>query len=374
MDGRLGLTFGTRVAKSPFFDETVAAGAVSFSVYNHIWLPTSYGDAEAEYWRLIEAVAMWDVACQVQVELAGPDAGELAQAVVCRDLTGMDIGQGRYAPMADHRGRLINDPVILRVAEDRWWLSLADSDMLFWCRAVAAERGLDAEVTQPEVFPLAVQGPRAADVVADLFGGWVWDLPRFRFRPAAADGIKVLVARSGWSGQGGFEIYLLGRERGSDLWRLVAEAGRPWGIGPGAPNYVERMESGLLSYRADTDDDSDPFEAGLERFVNLDSGVDFIGRSALEAIRRTGPRRRRVGLFIDGTPVSAPEHPWPIIAGDANEAVGTLRAAARSPRLARNIGVALLEAPCARPGTELTVHDPTGTRTAQVIPLPFIKS
>lgn len=374
MDGLLGLTFGIRVAKSPFFDETVAAGAVSFSVYNHIWLPTSYGDAEAEYWRLIKAVSMWDVACQVQVELAGPGAGELAQAVVCRDLTGMEIGQGRYAPMADHRGRLINDPVILRVDEDRWWLSLADSDMLFWCRAVAAERGLDAEVTQPEVFPLAVQGPRAADAMADLFGGWVRDLPRFRFRPASADGIEVLLARSGWSGQGGFEIYLLGRERGSDLWRLVAQAGRPWGIGPGAPNYVERMESGLLSYRADTDDDSDPFEAGLERFVDLDSGVDFIGRSALEDIRRTGPRRRRVGLFIDGTPVSAPEHPWPVTADDPGQAVGTVRAAARSPRLARNIGVALLNTPWARADAELTVHDPTGTRTAQVIPLPFIKS
>ena len=372
MNGRLGLTFGIRVAKSPFFDETVAAGAVSFSVYNHIWLPTSYGDAEAEYWRLIEAAAMWDVACQVQVELVGPDAGALAQAVVCRDLTGMEIGQGRYAPMADHRGRLINDPVILRVDEDRWWLSLADSDMLFWCRAVAAERGLDAEVTQREVFALAVEGPRATDVMADLFGGWVRDLPRFRFRPASADGIEVILARSGWSGQGGFEIYLLGRERGSDLWRLVAEAGRPWGIGPGAPNYVERMESGLLSYRADTDDDSDPFEAGLERFVDLDSGVDFIGRSALEDIRRSGPRRRRVGLFIDGAPVAPPEHPWPITAGSSGQAVGTVRAAARSPRLDRNIGIALLDTPWAHPGTEVTVQTPTDPRPAQVTPLPFI--
>lgn len=374
MNGRLGLTFGIRVAKSPFFDETVAAGAVSFSVYNHTWLPTSYGDGEAEYWRLIEAVSMWDVACQVQVELAGPAAGELAQAVVCRDLTGVEIGQGRYAPMADHRGRLINDPVALRVDEDRWWLSLADSDMLFWCRAVAAERGLDAEVTQPEVFPLAIQGPRAIDVAADLFGGWVRDLPRFRFRPASVDGIEVVLARSGWSRQGGFEIYLLGRERGSDLWRLVAEAGRPWGIGPGAPNYVERMESGLLSYRADTDDESDPFEAGLERFVDLDSEADFIGRSALETIRRTSPRRRRVGLFIDGTPVSPPEHPCPITASDANEAVGTLRAAAHSPRLARNIGVALLNTPWTHPGTKVTVQTPTGVRSAQVTLLPFIKA
>ena len=373
MDGRLGLTFGTRVAKSPYFDETLAAGAVSFTVYNHTWMPTSYGDDEAEYWRLIEAAAMWDVACQVQVELTGPDAGELAQAVVARDLTGMRVGRAKYAPMVDHRGRLMNDPVALRVDEDRWWLSLADSDMLYWCRAVAAERGFDAEATQPEVFPLAVQGPRAADVVADLFGGWARDLPRFGVRPAEVDGIEAHLGRSGWSGRDGFEIYLCGRERGSDLWRLVAEAGRPCGIGPGAPNYIERMESGLLSYRADTLDDSDPFEAGLERFVDLDSGVDFIGRAALEAIRQAGPRRRRVGVFIDGAPVSPPEQPWPITAGDADEAIGTLRAAARSPRLARNIGVALLEAPRARPDTEVTVQTPTGPRPAQVTLLPFIK-
>ena len=373
MDGRLGLTFGTRVAKSPYFDETLAAGAVSFTVYNHTWMPTSYGDDEAEYWRLIEAAAMWDVACQVQVELTGPDAGALAQAVVCRDLTGMRVGRAKYAPMVDHRGRLMNDPVALRVDEDRWWLSLADSDMLYWCRAVAAERGLDAEATQPEVFPLAVQGPRAADVVADLFGGWARDLPRFGVRPAEVDGIEAHLGRSGWSGRDGFEIYLCGRQRGSDLWRLVAEAGRPCGIGPGTPNYIERMESGLLSYRADTLDDSDPFEAGLERFVDLDSGVDFIGRAALESIRQAGPRRRRVGVYIDGDPVSPPEQPWPITAGDADEPVGTLRAAARSPRLARNIGVALLEAPCARPGTKITVQTPTGPRPAQVTLLPFIK-
>lgn len=373
MDGRLGLTFGTRVAKSPFFDETLAAGAVSFTVYNHTWMPTSYGDAEAEYWRLIEAAAMWDVACQVQVELTGPDAGELTQAVVCRDLTGMRVGRAKYAPMVDHRGRLMNDPVALRVDEDRWWLSLADSDMLYWCRAVGAERGLDAEATQPEVFPLAVQGPRAADVVADLFGGWVRDLPRFGVRPAEVDGIEAHLGRSGWSGRDGFEIYLCGRRRGSDLWKLVAEAGRPYGIGPGAPNYIERMESGLLSYRADTLDDSDPFEAGLERFVDLDSGADFIGRAALEAIRRAGPRRRRVGVFIDGAPLAPPGHPWPITAGGADEPVGTLRAAAHSPRLARNIGVALLEAPYARPGTKVTVQTPTGARPAQVTPLPFIK-
>ncbi len=372
MNGRLGLTFGTRVAKSPFFAETVAAGAVSFSVYNHTWMPTSYGDDEAEYWRLIEAVAMWDVACQVQVELTGPDAGALAQAVVCRDLTGMALGRAKYAPMVDHRGRLMNDPVALRVDEDRWWLSLADSDMLFWCRAVGAERGLDAEVTQPDVFPLAVQGPRAADVVASLFGDWVRGLPRFRFRPAAVDGIEVLLGRSGWSGQGGFEIYLRGRERGSDLWRLVAEAGRPCGIGPGAPNYTERMESGLLSYRADTLDDSDPFEAGLERFVDLDSGVDFIGRAALAEIRRIGPRRRRVGVFIDGGPVAPPEHPWPVTV--SGRPAGTVRAAARSPRLGRNIGVAVLDAPHHRPGAEVAVHDPTGVRSGLVTPLPFIDS
>ncbi len=365
----LGLSFGSRVAKSPYFDCTVAAGVVRFTIYNHTLMPTSYGDEIGEYWRLIKGVSMWDVAAQVQVELCGPDASELAQAVVCRDLSSVAVGQARYAPMVDHNGRLINDPVVLRAGDRRWWLSLADSDMVFWCRAIAAERGLNAEVGLPDVSPLAVQGPSAADVVADLLGGWVRGLGRFWYRRAEVEGIPLWVGRSGWSKQGGFELYLLDRTRGSDLWRLVAEAGRPHGIGPGAPNPVERIESFLLSYRADTTDDADPFEVRIGRFVDLDAGIDFIGRAALARKREEGLRRQLVGVWIDGDQVASLEHPWPVRV--CGRRVGEVRAAAFSPRLGRNIGLALIDVPHNATGTALAVHHPAGPRAGETMEVPF---
>ena len=367
----LGLAFSSRVAKSPFFDATVAAGADRFTVYNHTLLPVSYGDPDAEYWRLVEAASMWDVGAQVQVELAGPDAGTLAQTVVCRDLSAAEIGRARYAPMVDHAGRLMNDPLVLRVDEDRWWLSLADSDMVFWCRAVAAERGLDVAVELPDVSPLAVQGPNAAAVVADLLGDWVLDLGFFRYRQAVLDGIPLWVGRAGWSGQDGFELYLLDGRRGSDLWHLVAEAGEPHGIGPGAPNPAERIESFMFSYRADTPDDADPFEARLERFIDLEAGVDFIGRDALAAKRAVGLRRQLVGLRLNGNPLAPAEHPWPVTSA-AQARVGAVRAAAYSPRLESNIGLALVDVPHNNTGTTLTAHAPHDTIEAQVADLPFI--
>ena len=365
----LGLALGARVAKSAFFDCTVAAGADRFTVYNHMLMPVSYGDEIAEYWRLIEGVVMWDVAVQVQVELAGPDAPILAQAVVCRDLSAAVVGQAKYAPMLDHSGRLMNDPLVLWVGEDRWWLLLADSDRVFWCRAIAAERGLEVDVGLPDVSPLAVQGPLGEEVVADLLGEWVRNLPFFRYRQATLEGIPLWVGRAGWSKQGGFELYLLDRRRGGELWRFVAEAGKPYGIGPGAPNPIERMESFLLSYRGDTPDDIDPFEARLDRFLDLDAGIDFIGRDALMRKRAAGLRRQLVGVWIDGDPLRILEHPRPVMAGA--RPVGAVRAAARSPRLGRNIGLALVEVPHNQTGTVLTAHHPTGRRYIEVADLPF---
>ena len=365
-----GLGIGTRIRKSAFFDATVAAGVTHFSTYNHMLMPVSYGDTVAEYRALVDGVVMWDVACQRQVELTGPDASVLAQAVVCRDLTGVEVGQGRYTPMVDHSGRLMNDPVTLRVDDTRWWISLADSDMLFWCRAIAAERDLDVDVAEPDVSPLAVQGPRAEDAVAALFGDWTRGVRFFCFEPTEIEGIPIQLGRAGWSKQGGFELYLLDESRGTELWNLVAEAGAPYGIRPGTPNYIERIESALLSYRGDTLDDTDPFEARLERFVDLDSGVEFIGRDSLVAIRERGLRRQLVGVVIDGDPIEGPQHPWPVRHRDVP--VGTVRAAARSPRLDRNIGLAIVDVPANALGTELVVYSQYGRRGASVVDLPFV--
>lgn len=360
-----------RIRRSPYFDATVADGVTSFSVYNHMYMPTGFGDPMAEYRRLIEGVAMWDVACERQVELEGPDAGRLAQILCPRKLRGMKTGQGWYVPVCDHSGTLINDPILLKLAEDRYWLSIADSQLRLWASAVAAERGLDVRVTEPDVSPLAVQGPKAVDVVAALFGDWVRALGHFRFRETDLDGIPILLQRSGWSKQGGFELYLRDGSRGTELWNKVKSAGQPYDIGPGCPNGIERVESGLLSWGGDTDWETNPFEVRLGKYVDLDAPDDTIGITALRRIKAAGVRRHQLGIALD--------HPEPLTLQDRRPEVfagatlaGRMTANAWSPRLGRNIGLALVSV-AHGPGDRVTVALDDGRRVGgELRDLPFL--
>ncbi len=360
---------GPRVRKSPFFDAAVAAGVTRFTTYNHMYMPVSYGDLEAEYWRLKQGVTFWDVACERQVEIVGPDAAALAQYLSPRDLTRCTSGQGKYVLLCNHAGHLINDPVLLKLNDERFWFSIADSDVLLWVRAIAAERGYKAQVREPDVSPLAIQGPKAEAVVCDLFGDWPRDLKYFWFRETELEGIPLVLARSGWSKQGGFELYLQDGARGSELWNLVREAGRPYDIGPGAPNNIERIESGLLSYGGDTDDETNPFEVNLGKYIDLDIEADFIGKTALREIARTGPKRRQVGLFLDGENIVPNQHRWDVTL--EGEIVGKLTAATYSLQLKRNIALALIELRAAESGRGLVVRADDGPRRAEVTGIPF---
>lgn len=368
----LGIAIGARVRKSPYFDKTIEDGVTSFSVYNHMYMPTGYGDPEAEYDRLINGVAMWDVAVERQVSLKGPDAEKLARYLTTRDLGPLNIGQGRYVPICDHRGTLINDPVLLPIAEDEYWLSIADSDVLLWSRAISAERGYDVSIHEPDVSPLAIQGPKAVNVVEDLFGSWVRDLKYFGHREARLNGIPLHVARSGWSKQGGYELYLQDGLRGPELWDLVKEAGQKYDIGPGTPNYIERLESGLVSYGADTDDFTNPYEVGLGKFVSLGREDDFVGKAALQQIHDEGVKRQFVGYKIEGDALAAGnQHKWPVKDGEVY--VGFVSASAWSPRVQSNIGVGLLETAYSEPGTKVTIQTDliAGDLSATVSKLPF---
>ncbi len=366
------LSIGPRIRKSPFFDATVAAGVDSFSTYNHMYMPTSYGDPLAEYWRLIDECAMWDVSVQRQIQLRGPDAHALAQAVCARDLSNQQVGQGKYTPMVDHSGAIINDPLTLRVDEQTWWISIADLDVLQWCRAIAGERGYDVDVTEPDVSPLAVQGPKAEDTVAALLGERIRDVRFFRYVDAEVDGIPLKVGRAGWSKQGGFELYLLDGSRGTELWNLVAEAGAPFGIGPGSPNPIERVESGLFSFYGDNYDGSDPFEVGLGHFVDLDTDVDFIGKAALVERRERGPRHELVGLLIEGDPIGHNQDNWAVKRSD--EQVGIVTMSAHSPRVngGANVALALMDVPNNAPGVDVVVETPGGPAPGVTTTLPFL--
>ena len=368
----IALSIGPRVRKSPYFEAARKAGLAAASVYNHMYMPTGYGDPAAEYDRLVNGVAMWDVAVERQVALKGPDAVALARYLTPRNLDGLTIGQGKYAPICNYEGALINDPVLLQVSEDEIWLSIADSDITLWAGGIAGAKGMDVRVFEPDVSPLAIQGPKSFDVVADLCGDWIRDLRYFGFRHFELDGIPMVVARSGWSKQGGFEFYLQDGSRGTELWNKVAEAGAPYGIGPGTPNYIERVESGLISYGADTDDMSNPFEYGLGRFMDIDQDQDFAGKEALRAIRDAGVTRRFMGLLIGGEPFATTnESRWPLSMADGR-AAGYACATAYSPRAQSNIAVAMVSIDAIDAGAPVVVHADGGDLEARVVELPIV--
>lgn len=359
------ITIGSRQRKSPFYDATLAAGAESFTSYNGMFMPTSFGDPAAEYERLTSGVALWDVAAERQVEIAGPDAFRLANYLSARDLTGMAVNRARYSPMCDHQGRLINDPVVLRVAEDRYWLSLADSELLLWVRAIAGERGDDVMVFEPDVSPLALQGPLAHDLASELFGAdLVASMGFFHHYPVEVEGIPAIMCRSGWSKQGGYELFLTNGAQGNALWDVVMAAGEKFGIGPGTPNHQERIESGLLSFGSDHDRETDPIEAGLGAYTSLDKGHHFIGRDAL--VERMGQpiRRNIVNVRLHGEPIPC-ENPWP--ATIDGEPIGMLRNAIWSTKLDAWLGLAQLRTPHDQPGTNFTVAIPGGTTTTATV-------
>jgi glycine cleavage system aminomethyltransferase T len=359
-----------RLRPSPFYEATLKEGVTSFTTYNNMLMPTGFGRPEEEYWRLINGVALWDVAVERQVQLKGPDAGRLAQILSPRDLSKCVEGQGKYVALCNHSGTLINDPILLKRADDLYWFSIADSNILFWARAIAAERGLNVEITEPDVSPLAVQGPRAGDVVASVFGDWVHGLKHFWFRETELNGIPVAVARSGWSKQGGFEIYLMDGSRGAELWNIVKEAGKPFDIGPGNPNTHERIESGLLSYGGDTDDSTNPFEVRLGRYINLDVPDDTIGIEALRKISAEGPKRQQLGIVMDDEKPSGPSFVWFHVSRDGRK-IGSMTNIIWSYRLKKNIGFGLVES-AAKAGDRIEVMRNERAEPATLTELPFL--
>ncbi|MEM7213770.1 MAG: dimethylsulfoniopropionate demethylase, partial [Pseudomonadota bacterium] len=281
-----------RIRRTPYTDRVETFGVRGFSVVNHMLLPKAFQPTvEDDYWHLREHVQIWDVSCQRQVEITGPDASHLVQWMTPRNLSRATVGQCLYVPLVDDTGGMINDPVLLKLADDRFWLSIADSDVLLWAKGLALGKRMDVEVFEPDVSPLAVQGPKAEDLLAELFGELIRDIKFFRFGHVTFEGTQQLIARSGYSRQGGFEIYLNDSSLGARLWDTIWEAGQTHNIRPGCPNLIERIEGGLFSYGNEMTRENNPFECDLGQYCDLDSEADFIGKQALTKIRGAGVAR-----------------------------------------------------------------------------------
>jgi glycine cleavage system T protein len=361
---------GARLRRSPFFDRTREAGCQSYTVYNHTFLPSYYDDPVKEYWHLLKHVALWDVAVERNVEISGPDGFAFMQLLTPRDLGRCQVGQGKYVLITDQDGGILNDPVLLRLDENRFWIALADSDILLWAKGVAQHAGMEVTIREPDASPLQVQGPKSKALMADLFGEKVTSLPYYFFTRAGIDGIPLLITRTGWTGEVGYELYLLDASRGGDLWDAVIKAGKKYNLRPTGPSDIRRIEAGILNYGADMTSENNPFEVGLGWTVDLDKGNDFIGKAALRRIKDEGPSRKLVGIEIEGKPIEFNMTKWTVTA--RGKAVGRVTSAIHSPRLKANIGYAMLPIVHADIGTELTVEHPNGPRTATVVKKPFI--
>ncbi len=362
--------FGTQIRKSPYFDATVRWGATGFSVYNHMYIPRDFGDPEQNFWNLVHEAILCDVAVERQVEISGPDAAHFTQLLTCRDLSTMQVGQCKYILITNANGGLLNDPVLLRLAEDHFWISLADSDILLWAQGVATHAGMDVTIREPDVSPLQLQGPRSGEIMTALFGNWIGELKYYWLQETELDGIPLVVSRTGWSSELGYEIYLRDGSRGDELWEKIMTVGTPMGLKPGHTSSIRRIEGGMLSYHADATIDTNPFELGLDRLVAVDSDVEFIGKDALRRIRDEGVQRRQVGIVIEMDPLTGPNTTfWPITV--AGEQIGKVTSAVWSPRLEQNIALAMISTEHADTGSKLTVETNLGPKSAAVVNKPF---
>jgi aminomethyltransferase len=362
---------GARIRRSPYFEATQRYGCKSYTVYNHMYLPNCYDDPEKEYWKLIRDVTLWDVSVERVVEITGPDAFSFTNMITPRDLTKCQVGQAKYVLITAADGGVVNDPVLLRLGENHFWLALADSDVLLWAKGLAIRAGMDVAICEPDVSALQVQGPKSKLVMQTLLGDRVLRLPYYHFIETDLDSIPVVVTRTGWTGEVGYEIFLRDSDRGVDLWERVMEAGRPYNIAPTGPSDIRRIEAGILNYGADMTLAENPYEVGLGWLVELDKEANFIGREALRRIRAEGVRRKLVGAEISGPPVEFNMTRWR--ASGNGRALGYVTSAIFSPRLEKNIGYAMLPIEHAELGAPLTVAVPgSGDREARVVRKPFL--
>ena len=363
-------SFGTQVRKSPYSDAALRWGAKGFSVYNHMYIPRDFGDPVQNFWNLVNEAILCDVAVERQVEITGPDAARFVQYLSCRDVAKCHVGQCKYILITDQDGGVINDPILLKLAEDHYWLSIADSDVLLWAKGLAVNAGMDVRVNEPDVSPLQLQGPKSRDILRAAFGDGPAEPKYYRFTEYDWNGVPLIISRTGWSSELGYEIFLRDGSAGDRLWEYLMEVGRPLGLHPGHTSSIRRIEGAMLSYHADMTLKNNPFELGLDRLVDLDMDANFVSKSALTRIKEEGVAQLLVGLELDGAPLvgSNDEH-WPITKD--GQVVGRVTSAVYSPRLKKNIALAIVARECAEIGTRAVIDAFAESRNCEVVPKPF---
>ena len=362
--------FGTQIRKSPYFDATVRWGAKDFSVYNHMYIPRDFGDPEQNFHNLINEAILCDVSVERQVEITGPDAYKFVQLLTPRDLTKLSIGQCKYVLIVNNEGGILNDPVLLRLGENHFWLSLGDSDILLWAQGVAINSGLNVKINEPDVSPLQLQGPNSAKIMQNLFGDEILDLKYYWLREIELENIPLVVSRTGWSSEFGYELFLRDGTKGDLLWEKIMAAGKDFGLKPGHTSSIRRIEGAMLSYHADADIHTNPFEVGLDRLVSFDTDIDYVGKEALKKIKTEGIKRKQIGLILDCDPLKGPNTTFWEITKD-NKIIGKVTSAVYSPRLKKNIALAFISIGESKIGNIIDVKTSSSVIKGTIVEKPF---
>jgi aminomethyltransferase len=362
--------FGTQIRKSPFFDATVKWGAKDFSVYNHMYIPRDFGNPEQNFWNLINDAILCDVAVERQVQVKGPDASKFVQMMTPRDLSTMKVGQCKYVILVNQNGGVLNDPILLKVSEDKYWFSLADSDILFWAQGLAAQTNYDVEISEPDVSPLQLQGPKSREIMIKIFGEQISDLKYYWFKQFSFKNTELIISRTGWSSELGYEIFLTDSKVGNELYEFIMQIGEPMGLKPGHTSTIRRIEGGMLSYHADMTINTNPLELCMDKFIDLNNDFNFIGKEALIKIKNDGIKRKQVGLYLDNKRMNGPNTRfWNLLYN--NKIVGKITSAVYSPRLEKNIALAIVDIDYSNLNQKLIVDDGNSEYNAVVVNKPF---
>ena len=367
-----GIIYTPRIRKSPFFEETVKAGASNFTTYNHMTMPVGYTSLEEEYKSLIEDVTLWDVAAERQVQIIGEDAAKFVQYLTPRNLSTFKDGFCRYAFLTDENGGIINDPLILKFNDQKFWLSLADSDALLWCKGVALSGKFKVEIDEPEACPLSLQGPKSKDLMNKISNSddSIMNLKYYQFIETKLFDLDLIVARSGWSNQFGYEIYIKKEEDGSALWRGLMEAGKEFNIVPSCPNQIDRIEAGMISHLGDTTLDENPLELNLPKFYDLDQEAEFVGKQALKKIQQDGIKKQFTGFKISGEKIGYNMARIPV-KNESNEKFGFITSCIYSPNFGCNIGLGYIDIKLINSKNIFNIFHDEEKREVEVVPLPF---
>ncbi len=359
-----------RLRSTPFSKRIEAFGVQSYTVYNHMLLPASFKGVVEDYEHLKKNVQIWDVSVERQVQIKGPDAFKLTQLMTCRDLSKAKDHVCYYAPIVDDKGKILNDPLIMKVAPDTWWISISDTDVILYAKGLAIGKNFDVEVTEPNVNPLAVQGPKSFDLMKRVFGEEILNMKFFHFNRFLFAGHKFLIARSGWSKQGGFEIYVDDDEKGLELYDTLIQKGEDLNVRPGCPNLIERIEGGLLSYGNDMDMHDTPLECGLDSFVSFNPEIEYLGKKALERQYKEGVKRSLVGLKLEMDEVSVTK--FIPIYNDSTK-IGELRSACYSPYFQCCLGIAMINKSEQKLSNTFNLSIDGKEVTTEMTTLPFTK-